>query len=171
MKHGYNLKWINQNASTVAQSVKVKFIQFFTNLLSEYPITWSFFLQLLNMGWVKTEGFKPLSGNNSYIIHFEPGQTPPVDAFWSITMYDDEGLLVDNPLNRYLIGTYTEGLRNNTDGSLDIYLQNASPGADKESNWLPAPPGSFSLFLRMYLPQPQILNGTWQPPALELATG
>ena len=112
----------------------------------------------------------PLSGNNSYIIHFEPGQTPPVDAFWSITMYNDKGLLVDNPLNRYLIGTYTEGLKNNTDGSLDIYLQNASPGADKESNWLPAPEGAFSMFLRLYLPQPQILNGTWQLPIVQRTT-
>ena len=63
---------------------------------------------------------------------------------------------MDNPLNRYLIGTYTEGLKNNTDGSLDIYLQNASPGADKESNWLPTPEGAFSMFLRLYLPQPQV---------------
>ena len=61
-------------------------------------------------------------------------------------MYNDKGLFVDNPVNRYLIGTYTEGLKNNTDGSLDIYLQNASPGADKESNWLPTPEGAFSMF-------------------------
>jgi len=109
----------------------------------------------------------PLSGNSSYLIHFEPGQTPPVDAFWSITMYDDKVLLVDNPINRYSIGTYTEGLRNNTDGSLDIYIQNASPGADKESNWLPSAKGAFSLTLRMYLPQPQVLNGTWQLPLVQ----
>jgi len=112
-------------------------------------------------------GGAPLSGNSSYLIHFEPGQTPPVDAFWSITMYNDKGLFVNNPLNRYSIGTYTEGLKNNTDGSLDIYLQNATPGADKESNWLPAPEGAFSMFLRLYLPQPQILNGTWQLPSVQ----
>ena len=109
----------------------------------------------------------PLSGNSSYSIHFEPGQIPPVDAFWSITMYNDKGYFVDNPLNRYSVGTYTEGLKNNTDGSLDIYLQNASPGADKESNWLPAPEGAFSMFMRLYLAQPQALNGTWQLPLVQ----
>lgn len=110
---------------------------------------------------------KPFSGNSSYLIHFEPGQTPPVDAFWSITMYNDKGLFVDNPINRYSIGKYTEGLKNNTDGSLDIYIQNASPGADKESNWLPSAEGTFSMVMRMYLPQPQALNGTWQLPEVQ----
>ena len=110
---------------------------------------------------------KPLSGNSSYLIHFEPEQTPPVDAFWSITMYNDKGLFVDNPINRYSIGKYTEGLKNNTDGSLDIYVQNANPGADKESNWLPSAEGTFSMVLRMYLPQPQALNGTWQLPLVQ----
>jgi hypothetical protein len=109
----------------------------------------------------------PLSGNNSYLIHFETGQTPPVDGFWSVTMYNDKNLLVDNPINRYSIGKFTEGLKNNTDGSLDIYIQNANPGADKESNWLPAPEGSFNMVLRTYLPQPQILNGTWQLPSVQ----
>ena len=79
---------------------------------------------------------KPLTGANNYIIHFKPGQTPPVNAFWSITMYNNKSLFVDNPINRYSIGKYTEGLKNNTDGSLDIYIQHANPGADKESNWL-----------------------------------
>ena len=110
---------------------------------------------------------KPLSGNSSYLIHFEPGQTPPVDGFWSISMYNDKNIFVDNPINRYSIGQYTEGLKNNTDGSLDIYIQHASPGADKESNWLPAPEGSFNMVLRTYLPQPQILNGTWQLPLVQ----
>jgi hypothetical protein len=113
---------------------------------------------------------QPLSGANNYTIHFDSGQTPPVDAFWSVTMYNNKTLLVDNPLNRYSIGTYT-GLKNNTDGSLDLYLQNQSRGPDKESNWLPAPADSFSLTMRLYLPQPQILNGTWQPPGVDLATG
>jgi hypothetical protein len=110
---------------------------------------------------------KPLSGNSSYLIHFEPGQTPPVDGFWSITMYNNKSLFVDNPINRYSIGQYTEGLKNNTDGSLDIYVQNANPGADKESNWLPAAEGSFNMILRLYLPQPQALNGTWQLPSVQ----
>ena len=110
---------------------------------------------------------KPLSGNSSYLIHFEPGQTPPVDAFWSITMYNNKSLFVDNPINRYSIGKYTEGLKNNTDGSLDIYIQNASPGADKESNWLPSAAGVFNMVFRLYLPQPQVLNGTWQLPPVQ----
>ena len=110
---------------------------------------------------------KPLSGNSSYLIHFEPGQTPPVDGFWSISMYNDKNLFVDNPLNRYSIGQYTEGLKNNTDGSLDIFIQNKNPGPDKESNWLPSPEGSFNMVMRLYLPQPQALNGTWQLPSVQ----
>ena len=110
---------------------------------------------------------KPLSGNSSYLIHFNQGQTPPVDAFWSITMYNDKGLFVDNPINRYSIGQYTDGLKNNTDGSLDIYIQNASPGADKESNWLPSAEGKFTMVMRLYLPQPAALNGTWQLPLVQ----
>jgi len=109
----------------------------------------------------------PLSGNSSYLIHFDPGQTPPVDSFWSVSMYNDKYLLIDNPINRYSIGKYTEGLKNNTDGSLDIYIQNKNPGPDKESNWLPSPEGSFLMFMRLYLPQPQALNGTWQLPLVE----
>ena len=111
---------------------------------------------------------KPLTGANNYTIHFNAGQTPPVNAFWSITMYNNKSLFVDNPINRYKIGKYTEGLKNNTDGSLDIYIQHANPGADKESNWLPAPATSvsntFSIVMRTYLPGEQVLNGTWTPP-------
>lgn len=111
---------------------------------------------------------RPLNGSNNYIIHFDPGQTPPVEAFWSITMYNNKSLFVDNPINRYNIGQYSEGLKNNTDGSLDIYIQNASPGADKESNWLPSPAKEpFKVIMRMYLPQPQVLNGTYQYPTIQ----
>ena len=107
---------------------------------------------------------KPLTGTNNYTIHFNPGQTPPVKAFWSVTMYNSKYLFVDNPINRYSIGTYTEGLKNNTDGSLDIYIQHTSPGKDRESNWLPSDKNSFHLILRMYLPAEEVLNGTWTPP-------
>jgi hypothetical protein len=110
---------------------------------------------------------KPLNGNNSYLIHFDPGQTPPVNGFWSVSMYNDKNLFIDNPINRYNIGKYTEGLKNNTDGSLDIFIQNKNPGPDKESNWLPSPEGSFNMVLRLYLPQPQALNGTWQLPLVQ----
>jgi hypothetical protein len=109
---------------------------------------------------------KPLTGTNNYTIHFNPGQTPPVKGFWSITMYNNKSLFVNNPINRYSIGKYTEGLKNNTDGSLDIYIQHQSPGKDKESNWLPADKNSFNLILRMYLPAEEVLNGTWTPPPI-----
>jgi hypothetical protein len=117
-------------------------------------------------GFTDSQG-NPLNGNSSYLIHFEPGQTPPVNAFWSITMLNDKGLFVDNPINRYSIGKYTDGFKNNTDGSLDIFIQNKNPGPDKESNWLPSAEGAFSMTFRMYLPQPQALNGTWQLPLVE----
>jgi hypothetical protein len=82
-------------------------------------------------------------------------------------MYNTKSLFVDNPINRYSIGKYTEGLKNNTDGSLDIYIQPDNPGKDKESNWLPAPEGAFNMLLRTYLPQPQILNATWPLPVVQ----
>ncbi len=106
---------------------------------------------------------KSLVGSSNYTIHFEPGQTPPVKAFWSITLYNDKSLFVDNPINRYSVGMFT-GLKNNRDGSIDVYIQNANPGPQKISNWLPASRGSFNLVLRMYLPEQSALNGTWSPP-------
>ena len=126
-----------------------------TNIAQEalYPVTFT-----------DSQG-QPLSGANNYILHFGPGQTPPVKAVWSITMYNNKSLFVENPINRYSIGKYTEGLKTNSaDGSLDIYIQHASPSKDKESNWLPADKNSFSLILRMYLPEQQVLDGTWMPP-------
>jgi hypothetical protein len=116
---------------------------------------------------------KQLSGSNKYTIHFKSGQLPPVDAFWSISMYNNESYFVDNPINRYNIGQYTEGLKNNTDGSLDVYVQHDNPGPDKESNWLPAPApnNDFKVTLRLYLPQEAILNGTWIPPTINRTAG
>ena len=110
---------------------------------------------------------KPLTGANNYVIHFKPGQTPPVKGFWSITLYNNKSYFADNPINRYLMGGISKGLKNNTDGSLDIYLQNQSPGTQKVSNWLPTPKDSFNLILRMYVPEEQILNGTWAHPVIE----
>jgi hypothetical protein len=108
---------------------------------------------------------KPLSGAHQYMVHFGPYQSPPVNAFWSVTMYGADHLLVDNPLKRYAIGQ-TSALHANPDGSLDLYVQQQSPGSDKEANWLPAPGGTFTLALRLYSPKPAALNGTWAPPAL-----
>jgi hypothetical protein len=88
----------------------------------------------------------PYSGENNYLLHFARNSTPPVNGFWSVTLYDSEGHFVPNPLNQFAITSHSGNLRYNIDGSLDIYIQNASPGADKESNWLPAPSGGFMLF-------------------------
>ncbi len=110
------------------------------------------------------------ANNTTYIIHFDEGQTPPVKAFWSITIYDKDGFFVDNPIDRYLIGDRTVGLKNNTDGSLDIYIDSRNPGPEKESNWLPAPDGPFALFLRMYNPDESVLNGEYQIPAVRIVS-
>jgi hypothetical protein len=109
-----------------------------------------------------------LTGTNNYLIHFDKGQTPPVNAFWSITLYNNKSYLAENPINRYSISQYTEGLKYNPDGSLDIYIQHASPGADKESNWLPSPSGEFNLVLREYNPQDAILKGEYQITPVQL---
>ena len=111
---------------------------------------------------------QPLTGANNYTLTFPAGQLPPVNAFWSVTMYKmPESLLVENPINRYLINSpMLPNLVKNPDGSLTIYIQNASPGPEREANWLPAPPGPFTVFMRLYWPKPDALNGTWQPPKL-----
>src|SRR5262249_18593162 len=112
---------------------------------------------------------KPYDGANRYVMHFPKGQLPPVHGFWSLTMYDDKYFFVNNPINRYAISP-RQNLKSNPDGSTDLYIQKDSPGADKESNWLPAPAGKFVLMLRMYWPKeesPSILNSTWVPPKVE----
>ncbi|MFB7275493.1 DUF1254 domain-containing protein [Streptomyces hydrogenans] len=108
---------------------------------------------------------RPLDGAHTYVLHFDAGRTPPVDGFWSLTMMNERQLFADNPLNRYAIGDRS-GMRTGPDGSLDIYVQHDSPGPDRESNWLPAPDGSFNVFLRLYWPKEPALTGDWTPPAL-----
>jgi hypothetical protein len=107
-------------------------------------------------------------GANKYVMHFPKGQLPPVRGFWSVTMYDANYFFVNNPINRYSISA-RQNLKTNADGSIDLHIQKDSPGADLESNWLPAPAGKFILMLRMYWPSeesPSILNGSWTiPPA------
>ena len=103
-------------------------------------------------------------------MHFDKGQTPPVNGFWSLTMYNAEYFFVDNPLNKYTVSPRND-LKYNADGSLDIYIQNESPGKDKEANWLPAPKDRFVLMLRLYWPKekaPSIIDGTWKPPAVKV---
>ncbi len=111
---------------------------------------------------------------NNYTITFAKGQFPPVNAFWSITMYDGKTqLLIRNPIDRYLINSpMMPNLKLNPDGSLTLYIQNKSPGKDRESNWLPAPDGPIYLVMRLYWPKteaPSILppgEGTWSPPGV-----
>ena len=106
---------------------------------------------------------KPLDGANKYTIHFDKGATPPVGAFWSITLYDQDGFQIANQLYRFAVSSWMP-LTYNQDGSLDLYFQNQSPGAAKEANWLPAPKGPFSLLMRLYAPKSEALTGKWNPP-------
>jgi len=107
-------------------------------------------------------------GDKKYVIHFDKGQIPPVDAFWSVTIYDKDGFPIDNPIDRYALGD-RDNMKLNKDGSLDIYIQAKSPGKEKESNWLPSNGKSevISLVLRMYGPKQVAIDGEWKPPYLE----
>ncbi len=127
----------------------------------------------------RDSGGEPLDGSKaSYTLTFAADQLPPVNAFWSVTMYDGKTqLLIKNPINRYLINSpMLTSMKKNSDGSLTLYIQNKSPGADKEANWLPAPAGPIYLVMRLYWPKetaPSILpagKGTWQPPGLVRAS-
>lgn len=116
---------------------------------------------------------KPLDAENRYVMHFDKGGLPPVNGFWSLTMYDDQYFFVPNRLNRYTLSA-RDALKHNADGSVDLYLQATSPGAAREANWLPTPQsGKFIPMLRLYWPKetpPSILDGTWKPPPIERAS-
>jgi hypothetical protein len=115
----------------------------------------------------------PLDGAKKYKMHFAKGQIPPVRAFWSLTMYSQDGYFIANPINRFAIGD-RDPLQFNADGSLDLYIQHEAPrgdlrgelGSGKDANWLPAPEGIFNLSLRMYWPKEEVLSGKWIPPAV-----
>ena len=118
--------------------------------------------------FVDHEG-QPLNGANRYILHFDAGLKPPVNAFWSVTMYDPQSFFVPNPINRYAISSWMP-LKTNSDGSLDIYIQHETPGLDRETNWLPAPECGFNMTMRMYWPKdqsPSIIDGSWKPSAVQ----
>src|SRR3954452_3402735 len=106
---------------------------------------------------------RPLDGANLYTIHFDKGQRPPAEAFWSITLYDQEGFQVPNSLNRFAVSSWMP-FKYNADGSLDLYFQNEKPGKDKEANWLPGPKAPFNLTMRLYSPASDALTGKWNPP-------
>lgn len=110
----------------------------------------------------------PLDGSKTYAITFPAGAEPPVNGFWSLTLYNEHHFFYPNDLGRYSLGTKNETLQRNEDDSLTLYAGATSPGDDKESNWLPAPEGSFSLYIRAYWGKEAILDGTWQPPEIEV---
>jgi hypothetical protein len=116
----------------------------------------------LNLG---DQSGAPLDGANKYTIHFDKGAAPPVNAFWSVTLYDHDGFQVANGLNRFAVSSWMP-FKYNPDGSLDLYFQNDSPGTDKEANWLPAPKGPFNLTMRLYGPKSDALTGKWNPPPI-----
>jgi hypothetical protein len=111
---------------------------------------------------------RPLSGENGYELRFAPGQLPPVNAFWSLTLYElPSSLLSANRLNRYLINSpMLPGLKRDPDGGVTLYIQHVSPGPDKEANWLPAPSGPFYMAMRLYWPKPEAREGRWTAPPL-----
>jgi hypothetical protein len=117
------------------------------------------------------EAKQKLSGANRYTLRFAPGQLPPVNAFWSLTMYEQpQSLLVTNPINRYLVNSpMLPQFQRDADGGLTLIIQNESPGKDKEPNWLPAPKGPFSMIMRLYWPKDEATAGKWTAPPLQRA--
>jgi hypothetical protein len=111
------------------------------------------------------ESGKPLDGTNRYTIHFDKASLPPVNAFWSITMYDPEGFAYPNSLERQAVSSWMP-FKYNADGSLDLYFQNENPGKDREANWLPSPKGGFNTTMRLYSPKSDALTGRWNPPPI-----
>jgi len=118
--------------------------------------------------YTKDSTGQSLNGANRYTVHFNKGDLPPVNAFWSLTMYKmPSSLLYANAINRYLLNSpMLPQFKRDADGGLTFYIQHDSPGAGKESNWLPAPDGPFSLFMRLYWPKEEALNGTWKHPPM-----
>jgi hypothetical protein len=112
---------------------------------------------------------QPYDGANKYTLTFAKDQLPPVKGFWSLTMYNDRYFFVENSLKKYTVSP-RDNPKYNADGSLTIYIQNKSPGKDKQANWLPAPEGKFVLMLRMYWPKESVINGTWKPPGVRKTT-
>jgi hypothetical protein len=115
------------------------------------------------------EAKQKLDGANRYTLRFAPPQLPPVNAFWSLTMYEEpQSLLVANPINRYLVNSpMLPQFQRDADGGLTLIVQNESPGKDKEANWLPAPKGPFSMIMRLYWPKEAATDGKWKQPPLQ----
>ena len=132
-----------------------------SNFLVNKPSETKYFYQDLDTGGVR------LNGKNNYTVTFAKGELPPVKGFWSLTLYNEYHFFHPNELNRYSLGTKNKGLVFDADGSLTLHVQAKSPGKDKESNWLPAPDGDFSLYIRAYWPDAAITEGKWTPPPVK----
>ena len=110
---------------------------------------------------------RQLQGKFNYTVTFAKGQEPPVRGFWSLTVYNEHHVFHPNPLKRYSLGTKSKSfMRYNPDGSLTLHFGSRSPGPDKESNWVPAPDGAFSLYMRAYWAEKAIIDGSWMPPTV-----
>jgi hypothetical protein len=107
-----------------------------------------------------------LTGARRYTVTFAAGQTPPVNGFWSLTVYNKEHLFEPNPLNRFSLGTKSKSMKTGSDGQLTLYFQNKSPGRDNETNWVPTPTDEFCLYIRAYWPKDAVLDGSWKPPVV-----
>jgi hypothetical protein len=112
---------------------------------------------------------KQLDGNSLYTITFEAGELPPVNGFWSLTLYNEHHFYNVNPLGRYSLGTKSPDLKTNDDGSLTLYAGATPSDEDKQSNWLPAPAAPFSLYIRGYWPKADMIDGSWTPPTIAVA--
>jgi len=146
---------------------------FGTSYLDRAAIAWRYIYAnnpeeaMYATAWIDGKGESLDAAKHKYVIRFPKKHTPPVDVFWSITLYGTDGYMVENPIKRYSIGGRTKGIKLEVDGSLTIYIQSDSPGRDKESNWLPAPKGQFYLVLRMYLPKQEVINGQYEIPPVK----
>jgi hypothetical protein len=135
-----------------------------SNIFVNQPIETKYFYQDLD------EAGGRLNGANRYAVIFGKGETPPVNGFWSLTLYNQHHLFEPNEIKRYSVGTKNKGLKYNADGSLTIYVQAATPSDDQRANWLPAPKqGDFSLYVRAYWPKVAVTDGSWTPPAVKRA--
>ncbi|MER6332208.1 DUF1254 domain-containing protein [Streptomyces sp. NPDC001034] len=112
---------------------------------------------------------EPVNGDNDYLLRFEAAAMPPAGAFWSVTMYDAEGYQVANEIDRFALGDRDDLVHDQQDGSLTLYISQRNPGPDHEANWLPAPSGPLGITMRLYAPEPEVLDGTWNPPAVTRA--
>jgi hypothetical protein len=128
-------------------------------------VSWHTALEGFNSTWPRATGAR-LDGKHGYEVTFAPGQEPPVSGFWSMTLYNNEHFFHPNARKRCSLGTKNKNLQKGADGSLMPYVGANSPGPGKESNWLPAPNGHFSLYVRSYRGQQGILDGSWKPPVI-----